>query len=681
LWDANTIPITVGRLVAETFRRWVLGRAGDDANAVQFCDRKLGILDPDADSYVRSRECRHRLTPRVRTAADLSRLDAVRVGQKLLKVYSRAKYYTTALGGAGVRWFASRPVTETAAYNALVHGGRCHNERPDEYATGPGLDIDIDGCYGESLRTLTYPVGLPTVWSYSPNDRRPTLGEWLGAHEDELVPNLWTVTVSGRLPFEQDLLFSKLVKHRDIRKAAADDRVDIQSDFVLLRREVKNAVITSDLLRAIRKVATKTERRHLMALEVVTAVAYLKADRVDGPGDWCREVLAWKDSGRLVRLKAGTTADDRPRAWYGVPLDEFIGRLVDERRRAKADKDAPPGLEQTLKLMINTLFGVFASRHFSVGNTVLAHNITARGRLGVWMVAKALGLRQSITDGGIYTPSAVPSFRRRRPGFDTLSRPWNWKNTNIGRTFIPLPGLTWDPGTPVPPEAGPAALAHVRRFWVPYDLPFEFNLSHKDGFLRSAYWSKGDYALLTEPGKEPVTKLRGKVTRQCRRDDEVPHPTFALLDEILAGGDVFPPNLTYTTGGIMKVGKYRVIQQSSPGAYVGQKHLRPGDAIPPKLHTAVYNNVYLPVPDEVTFLKRKTRRRKHRGTRVEFFEKYRGQGIAAVHRAMMSDKLTNSTQKVKNTCQIPLRSGKREGSDRSETTENPAFFNVGTPGG
>jgi hypothetical protein len=64
-----------------------------------------------------------------------------------------------------VRWWASQRSTETAPFNALVHSGRCNNERPDEYGTGPGADIDIVGCYGEALRRLTYPVGLPSVWS------------------------------------------------------------------------------------------------------------------------------------------------------------------------------------------------------------------------------------------------------------------------------------------------------------------------------------------------------------------------------------------------------------------------------------------------------------------------------------------------------------------------------------
>lgn len=116
LFDANSVPITIGRLVAETFGRWVLARAGADADAVKFCDRKLGVLDPDADKYVLSREVRHDLADRVRTPADLAALAADESGEEYLKAYNRASYHTTSLGGGGVRWFAGRPLTETAAF-------------------------------------------------------------------------------------------------------------------------------------------------------------------------------------------------------------------------------------------------------------------------------------------------------------------------------------------------------------------------------------------------------------------------------------------------------------------------------------------------------------------------------------------------------------------------------------
>jgi hypothetical protein len=88
--------------------------------------------------------------------------------------------------------------------------------------------------------------------------------------------------VSGSLPFGQDLLYSKLVKVGDIRKAIETDEredSDIPSDFVLLRRELHNAILTADMVRALRAVATNTEWAGLCNLEVRTAVAYFYCNR------------------------------------------------------------------------------------------------------------------------------------------------------------------------------------------------------------------------------------------------------------------------------------------------------------------------------------------------------------------------------------------------------------------
>src|SRR5262249_35266285 len=147
------------------------------------------------------------------------------------------------------------------------------------------------------------------------------------------------------------------------------DGGDVPADFALLRREVRNAVLTADLLAALRAVATNAEWTALQRLEVVTACAYRTEDRRDGPGEWCREVLAEPDAGPRVRLKAGAAEDTRTRAWYDVPLEDFVGRLADERGPAKAAGNT--GLDGVLKLLVNTAYGVLASRHFAIGNTVL----------------------------------------------------------------------------------------------------------------------------------------------------------------------------------------------------------------------------------------------------------------------------------------------------------------------
>jgi hypothetical protein len=561
-----------------------------------------------------------------------------------------ATFLYTGLDSCGVKWWASRPITETGCYNALVHGGRCQNENPFEYQMGCGLDIDISGCYGESLRSLEYPVGLPFVWSWTSNEKPPTLGDWLDSNEKDLVDGLWCAVLNGTLPFEQDLVFSKLVKVRDIRKAvwtAEQENGDIPTAFVMLRREIKNGILTADILRTIRAVASNSEWGAFRNLEVTTAVAYRRQDRQVGVAEWCEMIM--KDHGKFrSKPTAGTTADLRSRAWYGVPLEGFVGKLVDERKRfkrigkdstlAEVDRLNAQGLDGLLKLLVNTLYGDFASPHFTIGNAVIGNNITARARVGVWMVAKALGLRQSITDGGIYTPYFVCRFKpSRRPGLDTLSRSWEWKADDRARGYCPLGGLDWEatwnalPGQQVLDRL---AMDHVQDFWQPYGLDFPFLLEHKimNTFNRAAYWSKGDYALQTD--KETYRAVRGKDKNRRTRKQ---HPTFALLDNIIAGADNFPSDLEYTKGGIMKIGKYRIVQASN--GYEDLKALRPGDNLPEIEHVARYNNTCFPLKDEQDYLHRRNRRKYDRGKSVQWFERYGELGIASVHKGMKSDKM------------------------------------------
>jgi hypothetical protein len=641
LWSARDLPMTQGTLVAKTFERWLFTHAGEHRDALRFGLCKLGLLDPDAKDYATSKDAYEHA---VNHYHDLDSLrQGLRHSDPKLTTFLRASYMFTALDSGSIRWWTSRPVTETAPYNALVHGGRCLNENPYEYHLGPGFDVDISGCYGDGLRKLKFPVGLPTVWTYTSNERRPTLGHWLDTWEHELVPGLWMCVVSGPLVFEQDLIYSKLVKARSIGRLADDT----SAEFVMLRKEIHNGVLTADVLQCLRSVATTSEWASLRKLEVVTAAAYLKSDRVSDVREWSEVVLA--DCGtyggrRYSRVAAGKGVDNRTRAWYEIPLELFIGKLVDERKRFKKmakdesvseeERTQAKALDGMLKLLVNTVYGVLASPHFAVGNTIVANNITARARVGVWQVAKALGLRQCITDGGIYTPDRVCAFRGRKPGLDTLSRPWDWYQSKHGRYYCAMGGRSWA-GEPTSPSVmDQLAMEHVHTFWAAYGLPFPFQLEHKTehSFTRAAYWSKSDYALQTTKGV--VFALRGK--DKTKRDDWKAHPSFAMLRSILDGRDDFPTDLTYTKGGILKVGKYNVAQASN--GYETLKGFRPGDNLPVETFDARYNNTHFPLSDQRDYLRRRNRKKMSRGKPSRWFERY-APSISAVHRAMANNDL------------------------------------------
>jgi hypothetical protein len=423
LLDPRTIPMTTGRLVADALTSWLVSLVpGPDQPAYGLCLAKLGYLDvPDTsgEEYFAARERRCDLLPRARCRQDVYAMAADPCDFRDLKLLLRDPYMTNAVSSCGVGWWAGRARTESCRLNAVVQGGRCNNELPYECRTGPGLDVDLSNCSGSTLRSLTYPVGVPSVLSYKPNDRRPTLGQFLRKWGEELVPGLWQVLVSGILPYGQDLLPSTIV-NPGVASPAEDEEdgcKEVNGRFALLRKEVRNGIITHDVLNTLRAVATEAEWSARQELEVVTAAFYKKSDRRERDA-WIDAVLAAPYGGARACLALGERPDTRPTLWHGVPLEGFTGALVDERERLKeaaARGDAGAGaLQAVIKLLVNTTYGDIASHWFEVGNTVVANNITARARVGVWMLAKALGLRQTITDGGLYTPDRVPHWRGKR---------------------------------------------------------------------------------------------------------------------------------------------------------------------------------------------------------------------------------------------------------------------------
>jgi hypothetical protein len=637
LFKRGKIPMTIGRLVATVFEKWLLSRCGDDRErlAYKLCLCKLGYLDPDKDITWEARQRRLNLMRQIHSYKEFCSVYNHPQGRRALKRHlCRDKYMVTAQSACGVSWWSKRAVTESSVMNAVVQGGRCNNESPYEYQTGPGLDIDISGCYGHTLRSMEFPVGVPSVLSYKPNEKHTTLGKYLRRHGPQLVPGLWQIIVSGTLTFAQDLIPSTIVTAADLRGVAK--RGEIQARMALLREEIRNGVITSDVLETIQKVATNAEYGEIMNLKVECAALY-KADDRREKCEWVDEVLAWEEGSGLASVEFGERPDIRPTIWYSEPLNEFSGKLVEERDRLKrlgsGGDDSAQALQAVVKLIINCQYGVFASRFFEIGNTIIANHITARGRVGVWMLSKALYLRETITDGGFYRPSLVPFWRGRKPGLSTLSRMWEWHDRRKGRSFKPMGGREWAPGV-CPDDANAVAEEHVRQFWAPYELELKFHLEHKDSFVRSAYWAKGDYAFLRADGTRKV-RCRGKKSKL--REGETIHPRIQVLNNILDGSDTYPTDLRFRKGGLLTVNEYTQMLQSR--GYDWLRGLRPRDAKPPREHTAMENNQHMPLMTYDDWKKRTNRHVRRNGNPVEWFEAWRHLGIRSVSDAMAADKL------------------------------------------
>jgi hypothetical protein len=213
-----------------------------------------------------------------------------------------------------------------------------------------------------------------------------------------------------------------------------------------------------------------------------------------------------------------------------------------------------------------------------------------------------------------------------------------WHAPGRYRRLAPMAGFTdWNAriqGGDLPTDLDELAMCHVAGFWQPYELALPFKLEHKreNTFLRAAYWSKADYALQLPDGKVKY-KLRGK--DKVKKD----HPMFNVLDSILAGADTFPSGdaLLYSRKGLLKIGKYKIIQQSA--GYENARHLRPGDSLPVEVHPARYNNTGMRMTDEQDYLHRKKRKKVRGKNHVQWFERHASAGISGVHSRMLADRL------------------------------------------
>ncbi|MBD1848262.1 hypothetical protein H6F89_33930 [Cyanobacteria bacterium FACHB-63] len=675
----DTIPRTTGSIVAKTLGIFLRNQASNK-KAYDFAIKKLGILEDGDETHKKQthkKQCDslNKLRHEVKTTADLERKDL----QKDLKTIINSNSFDhIAINQTGVKYFVKQQ--DTSVYLSIVQGGRCNNELSTSWSLkGVALDIDEKSCYGSTLKEYTYPIGLPTVISQYDQEKRMTLREFMARYGSELVPNLWHIVVSGELPFRQDLVFSKVVGAKTIRSLngegydkddSVENRTDVShipGDFLLCQMEIYNGIINSDILEAIERVSSNSEKKAWFDLEVQAAAFYPKSDRIDSIDEWIDHVLQDKGERIVVGNRHGNNKDDRTRKWVGIPMMDFTGILVEERERAKDNGES--AYQEALKLFINTTYGVIASPFFEIGNTILANNITARARLGAWMMNKALHTVQSITDGGAYSPLMVAYLKpdAKLPGFDKLADISKWKDTkNYKRTIASLeglpPGITWDQWvldvkakfdtlqTDEERKAYEKELGeflntvtknHIDKFWSLYGLKFPFNIEHKVQNISTAmaFFNKGDYAFRTVAHGD-VFKSRGNKDFSQLKGPSAelkPHPIYELLRNVLDGKDTFPTSMEYNKQYLLSPTRWVQAQKSKDGYHhIADQH--PGDEII-ETYTARFNNTHIPILRLKDYNRRNDRKKINHAKPVKRFERYAEKGIASVVQAMNDDRL------------------------------------------
>ena len=451
--------------------------------------------------------------------------------------------------------------TSSGLLTAIVYGGRCVNELQREDCINNVFDADLNSCYGSALTTLTLPIGFPTVYKTNPSDTNDlTLKEFLNKFESDMSDDTYTVYVDGKLNFEQDLIPSKpdvsATKISKLSTVFAGEESDITTDgeldrdddvshipgtMVHILSELVNGCITSDLLKTIRAVSSEKELNAWYKLKVSTAVYYAKSGRVDSIDDF-EQACA-----KHTPLKFVDAVPQFPNIWYPCPLSDFVGSLVNTRKVYKTKGKTDPHynlLQNGLKLFINTTYGCLCSPYFKMGNTVIANVITARARLGAWMMAKSLGSVQSITDGGAYSNDTArhiktTTVRDDLPSFHALA---NYQRTNKHRTIDTASlineefqqfktRLHANDYTAID-TLETTAITHINKFWQHYGLTLPFSVEHK-------YENTADLMAISGSANYLLVGSKSKHTRELNGYQGSTVPT-------IGGYKTHPQTYTYT---------------------------------------------------------------------------------------------------------------------------------------
>lgn len=403
---------------------------------------------------------------------------------------------------------------------ATLDGGYCKNLIPRVAVIQDTVipDLDLSGCYVEGMKNQIYPVGRPVVIDYTNIDEKKTLKEILKKHECQFVPGCWVARVSTVKPlsFDQDLIISKIFNENNFAVWGEDEdgfeemvegyatRGKTSGRFQLLTREIHTGIITHDILQAMKLYSTPSELREYMAMEVDALLYYPKSGRMK-PSKFVRDykpeqVVNHKVSRNGTKLTRETQATY---FWTGIPMGNgWVTNLGDARNETKRQmkdfiktqsvvisdeqnisleaaqviaKKHPDyiklnSLQYGYKIAGLSLFGTTGSIHYQTeepknkdgkpnpksGNYCVANNITARARVAVWAVSKAMMTQMVITDGGALDLNNVAMWdwkgvNSTSVGFQTLCDLTNFDlssqqltlNGNLNIGYQPLGGKEW----------------------------------------------------------------------------------------------------------------------------------------------------------------------------------------------------------------------------------------------
>ena len=493
--SSNEIPSTSGSLIEKIFLKFLEKQFGEEYPKFKELNQKIGMTTKEI------------------------------IGQKKEKVKEK-ELISSFLNGAGINSLGRLFSNNSGLLNCLIQGGRCMNERNEFFQGEKIADVDMASCYGTAISNFDYPLGLPRVFARTKDSPICLLKEFLNKYQDELVENLYTITVSGDLDFIQTLIYSKIVNtellQKKIHLLMIDEedieKDDLNGDFLIMLKQIENGIFTSEMLKVLKNICSNIEMNQILNLNVETACYYQKSDFVEFE-DFLNQI-----EGNLGKYyydeKTLNNNDQRTRKWTKIPLKKFVDPLINQRNELKKlkkiyAKDSEDFLkveaeDKMLKLIVNGLYGILCSSFFQIGNVVLANNITAKARVGVWMLSRSVNGYQSITDGCTFAVEEVFFLKeeeKKKPSLEALSFLDQLKNHRCIRVGK-LAEKTWEDFLQEKNMEN-CINEHVRQFWNRYGLEYPYKLEMKDEHFgkKIVYFKAAHYMILN---------FQNKIIFKCR---------------------------------------------------------------------------------------------------------------------------------------------------------------------
>jgi hypothetical protein len=566
--------------------------------------------------------------------------------RKKLGVYDFSRLYTVDNGRGKERAWGLADILKRSsvshfagmdshrAVNALVQGGRAKNNLSTAtHITGVLADLDKGGAYASVMKQMIYPVGLPAVFGGSlegKKARATTLGQFLKYNESELVDRCYQIVVSGLLSFDQTLISSKNIESAQISQRWNSEKGELPAEFRFYSREIKNGLITSDILQIIRNVSSNAEKKGFMELEVVSAVWYPKSLQCLSAEECFEKIKEHhKLTGGSVEMttdKKGKERieDGRGKFWYGISISDFLTPYTDMRKEFKDEmkkhkKGSPEylqfdALQTQMKLVGNTLYGTFACPQLTVSNVVVANNITAALRGVIWCASVALNGYQDITDGFLYDMNNV-NFKSNSGSMNTLSNlrrpqalsprvkkflkvkplgddgPWKIDGSGkMGRDLFTT--ISNNSTTMTANEGGwnglnELTLAHVAKFFESGAQPISLLKTtvdeHKDVYVSATFHGQTNYQFEHATG-ELKTKARGNKLKGRPYTNNEEARIIELFTDIRERPNSIPAYHPQTIPQVLKCNQANMMLESKTNNIYKRNGLVAGDSILKRSH-------------------------------------------------------------------------------------------------